>query len=131
MMPSKKGFYKIGIVDFTKSTRTNMSLILKNGRIAQKGRMSLVGASCLGTTNCFGTAKQLARISSVVINFKLILLKAPFISGLNSSIMGNSLSWASSDKKPLHHKCKCGPQKPLGWNDFCISVSAAWQKHSL
>lgn len=36
-MESEKGFYKIRIVDFTKSTRTNMSLILKSGRTAQRG----------------------------------------------------------------------------------------------
>lgn len=75
MMESEKSFYKTRIVDFTKSTRTNMSLILESGRTAQRGRVSIVGASCLGTT-----AKHLARISSVVITFKLILLKAPFIS---------------------------------------------------
>lgn len=80
MMESEKGFYKTRIIDFSKSTRTNMNLILKTGRTAQRGRVSTAGASCLGITNCFGTPKHLARISSAVITFKLILLKAPFIS---------------------------------------------------
>lgn len=80
MMETEKCFYKTRIVNFTKSARTNMSLMLKSGRTAQRGRVSIAGTSCSGKTNCFGTAKHLARIFSVAITFKLIFLKNPFIS---------------------------------------------------
>jgi len=101
----------------------------------------MVGVSHLGTPNSLEgqQGRTLASVKSKALSqdffycnyFEAGTSKGSFyILGLNSSAPRNSLSWASGDKRPLHHKCKYGPQEPKGWTYFCISLSTAQCKTS-